>query len=126
VTATELGAKHGAEGDQTSISVTLSGPAAPYVEGSLDTYVTIELVEHIAGAEVVVHTVGGGLACNKGTSKSGGQVYQDYKAGQTTWTASFLLLGRLAGGQIVARAREDLMTVGANDDHHVMISILLN
>jgi hypothetical protein len=115
-TATEFGAKHGAEGDQTSISVTLSGPAAPYVDGSLETHVTIELVEHIAGAEVAVRTVGGELASNKGTSKSRGRLYREYKAGETTWSTSFLLPGRLAGRQIVARAREDLMNADANDD----------
>jgi hypothetical protein len=116
VTATEIGTKHGAEGDQTSISVTLSGPAAPYVEGSLDTRVTIELVEHVASEEVAVRTVRGVPAKSKGTSKSGGDVYRDYKPGEATWATSFLLPGRLAGRQIVARAREDMVTADADDD----------
>jgi len=41
VTVTELGAQHGAHGNQTSVSVALSGPAAPLVTTS-DTRVIIE------------------------------------------------------------------------------------
>lgn len=109
-TTTELNEKHGAAGHQTSISITLSGPAAPYSTNSSETRVILELVEHTAGAEVPVRTIGGQLAHNEGTSKSPGNLHQEHKSGETTWTTSFLLHGKLESRQIVARAQEDVLT----------------
>ena len=115
-TATELSVKHGADGDQTSISVALSGPAAPYGTGSSETCVIIELVEHVGGAEVAIRTVGGQFARNEGTNKSPGTLHQEHKGGETTWSASFLLSGRLGNRKIVARAQECILTKDASPD----------
>jgi hypothetical protein len=116
-TATELSAKHGAAGDQTSISVTLSGPADPYAAGSSDTSVVIDLVEYIEGDEVSVRTVGGKAARSEGKTSSVGDLHRQHKAGVTTWEANFLLPGRLGSRQIIARAQEDLFATGGNQDN---------
>ena len=114
VTVTEISEKHGAAGDQTSISVTLAGPATPYTADSPDTDVTIDLLEHIDGEEVSVRTIDGKAAYSEGKTSSPGALQQEHKAGVTTWSASFLLPGKLGDRQIVARAREDRFTASAN------------
>ena len=117
VTATELGAMHGADGDQTSISVALSGPAAPLVSKSSDTRVVIELVEHISGNEVAVRTIGGNPTRKEGGADDG-NLHHEYQAGEATWTASFLLPGKLGSRQIIARAQEDVLMESANPSAH--------
>ena len=114
VTATEISEKHGAAGDQTSISVTLAGPASPSTADSPDTAVTIDLLEHIDGEEVSVRTVGGKAAYSEGKTSSPGALQQEHKAGVTTWSVSFLLPGKLGDRQIVARAQEDRLTASGN------------
>jgi hypothetical protein len=97
--------------------------SAPYAADSSDTDVTIDLVEHREGDEVSVHTVGGKPAHIEGKTSSPGDLIQEHKVGVTTWSASFLLPGKLGDRQIVARAREERMTTNGQPRYFGQIAI---
>ena len=75
--------------------------------------VPIELLEHISGSEVAVRTIGGERARREGGANDG-NLHRDYQAGEATWTASFLLPGKLGSRQIIARAQEEVLMESAN------------
>jgi hypothetical protein len=115
VTTTPLGRQHGADGDQTSISVVLSGLARPAANLS-DTRICIELRERIRGEEIAVPTVGGDHAIAEWVGKPGDKLRRDDNGGEAAWSAAFLLPGKLAGRDIFASAREEALMVSVDDN----------
>ena len=113
VSVTEVGSQHGAAGDQTSVSVVLSGPAAPIVAEAPDAKVRIELSERISGDEIAVRTVDGGRAEAEGDSS---QLYFRYEKGEASWVTNFLLSGKLGTRNLVVRAREEALIDSATAD----------
>ncbi|MEE1611889.1 hypothetical protein [Microvirga sp. CF3016] len=115
VSVTEVNSKQGADGDQMSVSVVLSGPASPIVAEVPDTRVCIELSERISGEEIAVRTVGGGQARAEGSGNSN-DLYLKYDGGEANWVANFLLPGKLGTRNLVASAREEALMEFANED----------
>ncbi|MGC0397053.1 hypothetical protein [Bradyrhizobium sp. USDA 241] len=113
VSVTEVNSKHGADGDQLSVSVVLSGPAAPIVVKKPDARVSIELSEHISGEELAVKTIGGRRARAEGSGDSK-ELFLKYDKGEASWVANFLLPGKLGTRNLVALAREEALMDPAN------------
>lgn len=113
VSVTEVNSKHGADGDQLSVSVVLSGPAAPIVVKKPDARVSIELSEHISGEELAVKTIGGRRARAEGSGDSK-ELFLKYDKGEASWVANFLLPGKLGTRNLVALAREEALVDPAN------------
>jgi hypothetical protein len=109
VTSTPLGRQHGATGDQTSVSIALSGPASPSVDGAGNTRVVVELYERLGDNEFRVMTVNGKEAGAEWSGKTGDTMTRLDKAGEATWAASFLIPGKLDGRDIVATAKEEVL-----------------
>jgi hypothetical protein len=115
VSVTEVDRKHGADGDQMSVSVVLSGPAAPIVAKEPDTKVRIELSERISGEEIAIRTVGGARAQAEGPGDSD-ELYFKYENGEASWVANFLLSGKLGTRNLVALASEEALMEFANEE----------